>query len=228
MRHSFLVLSFLLFGCIVCQAFWVVNFGTARTIPRRKFGFAAGMGGQMVFLGTPRKTSAFFTIPHAGFRYGLTEKLDAGLRLAPIPLPFSTVGPGFGVNLDVKYWLTKPEGKIDFAIDAGFGGAHVLIEEQHRYAYSPNAAFMLTLNSNEKTHWTLLGRYVQLNIPTAQGGNRDNHVRIIGSSIGLKKDIRTNISILPEVGFYYYDGKVLGVRKNGPGWQYGLMISCTL
>jgi hypothetical protein len=136
----------------VSEAFWVVNFGTARTIPRRKFGFAAGMGGQMVFLGTPRKTSAFFTIPHAGFRYGLAEKLDAGLRLAPIPLPFSTVGPGFGINLDVKYWLTKPESKIDFAVDAGFGGAHVLIEDQNRFAYSPNAAFMLTFNSNEKTH----------------------------------------------------------------------------
>jgi hypothetical protein len=25
--------------------FWVVNFGTARTLKRRHFGFAAGMGG---------------------------------------------------------------------------------------------------------------------------------------------------------------------------------------
>ena len=69
--------------------FWVVNFGTARTLHKGKFGFAAGMGGQMVFLGQPKLTSGFFTIPHAGFRYGLGERIDAGLRLAPIPLPFS-------------------------------------------------------------------------------------------------------------------------------------------
>jgi hypothetical protein len=49
--------------------FWVVNFGTAKTLHKGKFGFAAGMGGQMVFLGQPKLTSGFFTIPHAGFRY---------------------------------------------------------------------------------------------------------------------------------------------------------------
>ncbi|WP_133299907.1 hypothetical protein [Larkinella punicea] len=76
--------------------FWVVNFGTARTLSPKKIGFAAGMGGQVVVLGDPRKTSAFFTIPHAGF------------RLAPIPLPFASVGPGFGINLDAKYYLPPP------------------------------------------------------------------------------------------------------------------------
>ena len=125
--------------------FWVVNFGTARTLHKGKFGFAAGMGGQMVFLGQPKLTSGFFTIPHAGFRYGLGERIDAGLRLAPIPLPFSTVGPGFGVNLDVKYCFTKPESKFDFGVVVGFGGAHVLIEEKTRYAYSPNAALLGTV-----------------------------------------------------------------------------------
>ncbi|WP_426061698.1 hypothetical protein [Hymenobacter sp. B1770] len=117
--------------------FWVVNFGTAHTLPSQRIGFAAGMGGQMVFLGSPQRTSAFFTIPHAGFRLGLADRVDAGLRLAPIPLPFSTVGPGFGVNLDVKYCFTKPESKVDVVL--GAGGAHVLIEDQSRFAYSPNA-----------------------------------------------------------------------------------------
>jgi hypothetical protein len=65
------------------------------------------MGDQLVYLGTPKKLSAFFTIPHAGFRYGINDRMDVGLRLAPIPLLFSTVGPGFGGNLDVKYVLQK-------------------------------------------------------------------------------------------------------------------------
>jgi hypothetical protein len=205
--------------------FWVVNFGTARTLHKGKFGFAAGMGGQMVFLGDPKLTSAFFTIPHAGFRYGIANRLDAGLRLAPIPLPFATVGPGFGINLDVKYCFTKPESKFDFGVVIGFGGAHVLIEENTRLAYSPNAALLGTYNVNETTHLTVMARYVNLAIPTAPQGASANFVNIAGVSFGLKKDIRPNISILPEVGVYNYDGRITGTGKSGPGFQYGLMIA---
>jgi hypothetical protein len=99
--------------------FWVVNFGTARTVAPRRFGFAAGMGGQVVLLGNPRQASAFFTIPHAGFRLGLSPRLDTGLRLAPIPLPFATVGPGFGINLDAKYCFTPPGKKKRLGARAG-------------------------------------------------------------------------------------------------------------
>jgi hypothetical protein len=206
-------------------AFWVVNFGTARTLDEGKVGFAAGIGGQMVFLGQPKLTSGFFTIPHAGLRYGLGEQLDAGLRLAPIPLPFSAVGPSFGVNLDIKYCFTKPESKFDFGVVGGFGIAHVLIEENTKYAYSPNAALLGTYNVNKTTHLTVMARYVNLVIPTAPQGASANFVNIAGVSFGLKKDIKPNISILPEVGIYNYDGKIAGSGKSGPGFQYGLMIA---
>lgn len=205
--------------------FWVVNFGTARTLARGRFGFAAGLGGQMVFLGSPRLTSGFFTIPHAGFRLGLGERLDAGLRLAPIPLPFATVGPGFGINLDAKYCFTRPESTIDVAAVVGVGGAHVLIEEKTRYAYSPNAALLATYDLSETTHFTTMARYVNLAIPSAPEGADSNFVDISGVSFGLKKDIRPNISVLPEVGAYWYSGKIAGVEKNGPGFQYGIMIA---
>lgn len=210
---------------ISASAFWVVNFGTARTLHKGKFGFAAGLGGQMVFLGQPKLMSGFFTIPHAGFRYGLGERIDVGLRLAPIPLPFSTVGPGFGVNLDVKYCFTKPDSKFDFGIVVGFGSAHVLIEEKTKYAYSPNVALLGTYNINETTAFTVMGRYVNLAIPTAPQGANSNYVNISGVSFGLKKNIRPNISILPEIGVYNYDGKIIGVGKSGPGFQYGIMIA---
>jgi hypothetical protein len=207
------------------NGFWVVNFGSARTLHKGKIGFAAGMGGQMVFLGEPKLTSAFFTIPHAGFRYGIGERLDAGLRLAPIPLPFASVGPGFGVNLDAKYCFTKPESKFDFGLVLGFGGAHILIEENTRYAYSPNAALLGTYNINETTHFTVMARYVNLVIPTAPQGANANYVNIAGFSFGLMKKLRPNISILPEVGVYNYDGKIAGIGKSGPGFQYGLMLA---
>jgi hypothetical protein len=205
--------------------FWVVNFGTARTLAHKKFGFAAGMGGQMVFLGDPRRTSAFFTIPHAGFRYGLAKKMDVGLRLAPIPLPFATVGPGFGVNLDAKYCFTKAESNVDFSLVLGFGGSHVLIEDRARYAYSPNVALLNSYKLGETTYLTIMGRYVNLAITTAPEGAKANFVNISGMSFGLKKDIRPNIALLPEIGAYWYQGQIIGVPKNGLGFQYGLMIA---
>jgi hypothetical protein len=205
--------------------FWVVNFGTARTLPPGKIGFAAGLGGQVVFLGDPKKTSAFFTIPHAGFRLGLTNRLDMGLRLAPIPLPFSTVGPGFGVNFDAKYRLTKPESNVDLALILGLGGAHVLIEDRSRYAYSPNIALLNSYHLGETTSLTMMGRYVHLGIPTAPQGAKANFVNISGLSLGLKKDIKPNIALLPEVGAYWYEGRITGIAKSGLGFQYGLMLA---
>jgi hypothetical protein len=204
--------------------FWVVNFGTARTLAHKKFGFAAGMGGQMVFLGDPQKTSGFFTIPHAGFRYGLGKKIDIGLRLAPIPLPFSTVGPGFGVNIDTKICVTKPESTVDFSVVLGLGGAHVLIEDNSRYAYSPNAALLNSYKLNKTSVLTIMGRFVHLAITTAPQGAKANFVNISGISFGLRKNIRPNIAILPEIGTYWYQGKIINVSKNGLGLQYGVMI----
>ena len=205
--------------------FWVVNFGTAITLKQKRFGFAAGMGGQMVFLGDPKKTSAFFTIPHAGFRYGIAKRIDVGLRLAPIPLPFATVGPGFGVNVDAKLCLTNTTSKVDFAVVLGLGGAHVLIEDASRYAYSPNFALLNSYQLNNTTYFTVMGRYVHLAITTAPLGAKSNFVNISGMSFGLKKEIRPNIAILPEIGAYWYQGKIVGVNKNGLGVQYGMMLS---
>jgi hypothetical protein len=205
--------------------FWVVNFGTARTLAPGKFGFAAGIGGQMVFLGEPRRTSAFFTIPHAGFRLGLTQKLDAGLRLAPIPLPFASVGPGFGVNLDVKYNFTNPESRVQAALILGAGGAHVLIQDVNRFAYSPNVAALTSFALNESTDFTIMGRYVNLAIPTAPEGAQANFVNIGGVSFGWRKSITPTISVLPEVGAYWYEGQMATLRTSGPGFQYGIMIA---
>jgi hypothetical protein len=205
--------------------FWVVNFGSAGTLTKGKFGFAAGMGGQMVFLGTPRLTSGFFTIPHAGFRYGIGNRIDAGLRLAPIPLPFATVGPGFGLNVDVKYNFIKAPHRFTVSGIIGLGGAHVLVEEKTRLAYSPNAALLGTYSLAETLKLTVMARYVHLEIPTAPLGKASNFVSIAGFSIGIKKDIRPAISILPEIGVYNYSGAIGGIRKNGPGFQYGMMIA---
>lgn len=224
-KNIFLTIFFLLCFQFSSTAFWVVNFGTARTLAPKHFGFAAGFGGQMVFLGNPQKTSAFFMIPHAGFRLGLTNKMDCGLRLAPIPLPFSTVGPGFGMNLDLKVCLSNADSKVQFALVIGGGGSHVIIQNHTRLAYSPNAAILTSFSLNEKTHFTIMGRYVNLAIPTATDGAKGNFVNITGASFGIKRNIREHISILPEIGAYWYEGQITSVRTSGPGFQVGVMIS---
>lgn len=71
----------------------------------------------------------------------------------------------------------------------------------------------------------MMGRFVHLAIPTAPEGEKANFVNISGISFGLKKEIRTNIAILPEIGAYWYQGKIIAVSKNGLGLQYGVMIS---
>ncbi len=207
------------------SAFWVVNFGSAGTLPKGKIGFAAGLGGQMVFVGQPQKTNAFFMIPHAGFRFGLAKQIDCGIRLAPVPLPYSTVGPGFGMNFDVKFHLTKDEAKAQVALIAGIGGAHVLISGQHRAAWSPNAALLSSFVMKDKSYLTMMARYVYLSIPTAKDGMLNNFVHISGLSLGWKKSLTPAISILPEVGVYWYEGAIASARTSGPGFQYGIMVA---
>lgn len=104
-------------------------------------------------------------------------------------------------------------------------GAHVLIEENKRLAYSPNAATLTSFKLNKTIDFTVMGRYVNLAIPTATKGAKENFVNIAGTSFGLKKNINSSISILPEVGVYWYDGKITSVRKSGPGFQYGVMLA---
>lgn len=207
------------------DAFWVVNFGSAGTLPPGRIGFAAGMGGQVVFVGDPKQSNAFFTIPHAGIRFGLHHRLDLGVRLAPVPLPFSTVGPGFGANVDAKLRLTARDAKVQVALITGTGFAHVLVLDKNRFAWSPNGAGLLTFQVREKAQLTFMGRYVYLGIPTATGGASENFVHIAGVSAGMKFDALPSVSILPEVGGYWYEGAIGGKRTAGPGFQYGLMLA---
>jgi hypothetical protein len=209
------------------SAFWVVNFGTAGTLPPRRVGFAAGMGGQAVFVGDPVRSNAFFLIPHAGLRLGLLDRVDAGWRLAPVPLPFSTVGPGFGANLDAKVRLTSPDSDVGVALIAGAGFAHVLVQDDNKLALSPNGAGLLSFRTSDDSHLTVMGRYVYLAVPTAPGGSSDNFVHIAGSSVGMKLDVLQNVSVLPEIGAYWYEGRIADTRTSGPGFQYGIMLATT-
>jgi hypothetical protein len=221
-------LAALLLGLTVTRvalAFWVVNFGPAPPLKPGKIAFAGGMGGQVVLVGDPTKTSAVFFIPHAGIRYGLSHYVDVGYRLAPMPLPFSSVGPGLGGNVDFKVRLSPADWKWQLAADAGFGVGHVLVNDHGRLAYSPNGALLVTQPLGEHVHLTEMARYVYLGIPTAPGGASANHVHIAGASVGLKVDVAANVAVLPELGAYWYEGRIADVRTSGPAFQYGAVLA---
>jgi hypothetical protein len=114
---------------------------------------------------------------------------------------------------------------VQFALIAGIGGAHVLIRNTNRYAWSPNGAALTTFKLGKHDQLTFMARYVHLRIPTATGGGRANQVNISGVSAGLKHQLTPNISLLPEVGVYWYEGSIGDVRTSGPGFQYGLMLA---
>lgn len=152
------------------HAFWVVNFGPAAPLNPGHLAFVGGIGGQVVLAGDPARTSAVFFIPHAGVRVGLLPFLDVGLRLAPLPLPYASVGPGLGGNLDVKVLLTPRTWRWHLALDVGAGVAHALVNDQGRFAWSPNAALLLSTGLGDSTQLTFMARYAYIGIPSAMGG----------------------------------------------------------
>ena len=70
-----------------------------------------------------------------------------------------------------------------------------------------------------------MARYVYLAIPTAPGATSGNHVHISGASAGLKIDVAKNVAVLPELGAYWYEGRIADVRTSGPAFQYGVVLA---
>lgn len=69
------------------------------------------------------------------------------------------------------------------------------------------------------------GSFLNFALSKAKDGPPRNSIYIAGTSFGLKRNITENISILPEVGAYWYEGAINSVRTSGPVFQFGLMLS---
>jgi hypothetical protein len=223
-RLLFLPLLFFLYVPAV-SAFWVVNFGPAQTLEKGQFAMVAGTGGQYVAVGDPTTDNSIFFIPHAGIRYGFTEWMDAGYRLAPLPLPFTAEAPPLGGNLDAKFFFGDREAKWKFSTLVGAGIAHVQVFNEHRMAYSPNTAALITRSFDNGVDFTTMLRYVWLGIPSAPGGAEDNRVSIAGVSWGLKIPLGERLSLLPEIGAYHYNGRLRGEAADGFAVQYGIVLA---
>ncbi len=207
------------------QAFWLLGFSTADTLPPGGLGAIAGTGGQYSSVGDPAKNSFTPFLPHAGFRLGLLDNLDIGYRLTQTPLPFSGVGPTLGSEIDLKYRLTPPDSAWQTAIVVGGAFAYLQIAGQTKTALSPGIDLVVSHALTPET--ALIGelRYVYTEIPTGPGGGSANYVHALGGDLGARFAITKTVSLVPEVGLFDLTGQIAGRRSNGIGAQYGAVLA---
>ena len=207
------------------SAFWLLGFSSADTLPPGALGAIAGTGAQYSTVGQPSQQSFTAFIPHAGVRVGITDNLDLGYRLTQVALPFSSVGPTLGSEIDAKYLLTPPNSTWQVAAVGGIAYAYLDISNQSKNAWSPGADLIASrVLSPTYTLFSEL-RYVYTAIPSALGGAADNYVNAAGIGIGTKIKLTPQTSLVPEIGVFNLNGKLLGASANGVALQIGAVLS---
>ena len=210
------------------RAFWVLNFSTAQTVAPGHVVFIGGTGGQLTSVGHPLQASYTPFLAHAGIRFGIANGVDAGYRLVTVPMPWSAVGPTLGSAVDVKLRLTPMSWHWQLAFIAGGAVSYLLIADTDRFAWSPGVDVVLTRLLGPNLSITLNARYAYTAIPSAAGGADQNYVHAFGPSVGMRFGLTKNISVLPELGFFRFQGAIGGVEKEGLGMQYGAILSASL
>ncbi|MDE3010287.1 MAG: hypothetical protein KGI67_05310 [Pseudomonadota bacterium] len=203
---------------------WLLGFSPADTVAPGAYAAIAGTGGQWSSVGDPRHESFTPFLAHAGIRTGLSESWDIGYRLATVALPYSSVGPSLGAEVDVKHRLTDRASPWQLAIVAGVGYAYLDIQGQSRNAWSPGVD--LIVSHAVAAGYTAFAdlRYVYTGIPSAAGGASANHFQAYGPAAGMKIKLKENVAITPEIGVFKFDGNIANQRANGIGIQYGAVL----
>ena len=210
------------------QGFWLLNFQTAPTLPPKAIAFIGGTGGQYTNVGSPAKSSFTPFLAHAGIRYGLTHNLDIGYRLCTVPLPYSSVGPSLGSEVDFKLRLLQARSAWQAGLIGGVGYANLLISGDTKDAWAPGIDLVVTHSISKHLDLNWNARYVDTLIASGPGGSGQNNVQAFGGSVGARFALTNSVSVLPEVGLFEFQGKMVGVTANGWGLQYGAVLSARL
>ena len=229
MEYKKYIQGILLFVATSCSsaAFagsWLLGFSPAETVAPGLYSAIAGTGGQWSSVGEPRHDRFTPFLAHAGVRTGLTDSWDVGYRLATVALPYSSVGPSLGAEIDVKHRLTDKGNPWQVAVLAGVGYAYLDIQGQSKNAWSPGVDMIV---SHQVTPgYTAFAdlRYVYTEIPSANGGASANHFQAYGPGAGVKIKLKENISITPEIGVFNFNGSIASQKTNGIGIQYGVVL----
>lgn len=227
--------KFLIFLAVVtsawvenAHAFWLLNFQTASTLEPGSVGFIGGTGGQYTSVGSPASSSFTPFLAHAGIRFGISENLDVGYRLCTVPLPYSSAGPSLGSEVDFKYAFSSKTSSWQTSVVAGVGYSYLAISDQSKDAWSPGVDIILTHPLANKVDLNWNARYVYTAIPSATGGETDNHVQVIGGSMGARFPLTERVALLPELGFFDFVGGISGQSVNGWGFQYGAVLAARI
>jgi hypothetical protein len=207
------------------DAFWLLGFSTADTLPAGDFAAIAGTGGQYSSVGDPRRSSFTGFLPHAGIRVGITDGLDIGYRLTQVALPFSSVGPSLGGEIDLKYRLTPADSPWQVALVGGMAYSYLEISGQSRDAWSPGIDLVVSHVLSPTYAAITEFRYVYTAIPSAVGGQGGNHLNAAGMDLGMRIRINDRVSLVPEVGLFDFAGQMSGRGANGIGAQYGAVLA---
>ena len=207
------------------RAFWLLGFSPADTLAPGSVSLISGTGAQFTQVGNAPRDSFTAFLPHAGFRVGLADGLDIGYRLTQVALPFSSVGPSLGGELDAKWRLTPAASLWQAALVGGFAYSGLEIENSARSAWSPGVDLVLSRKvANLDAIFTEF-RYIYTAIPTAFGGAADNYLNAVGLGEGFKIGLTSSTSVIPELGLYRLDGEM--ARADASGWalQVGAVVS---
>lgn len=210
------------------RAFWLLGFSSADTLPPGAFGAIAGTGGQLTSVGHPEKTSFTPFLAHAGFRLGVADGWDIGYRLVQAPLPFSSVGPSLGGELDGRYRLTAADAPWQASVVAGAAYSYLEISGVSKNAWSPGVDLMLSHVLTPKYTFISEIREVYTEVTSGPGGAAHNYVNAAGADIGMKIALTPTVSLVPEMGLFNFTGSLLGRNANGIGFQYGAVLSFRL
>lgn len=170
------------------------------------------------------RTSFTPFLPHAGFRVGLADGWDVGYRLTQVALPFSSVGPSLGGEIDVKRRLTAPGSGWQAAILLGAAYSYLELSGQSRGAWSPGIDLVLSRAITPRYTAISELRYVYSAIPIAAGGTGANHLNATGVDFGVHIGLTDMVSLIPEVGVFDFAGRLTGKAANGIAAQYGAVL----
>lgn len=207
------------------EAFWLLGFSPADTLPQGGLAAIAGTGGQFASVGDPSRNNFTPFLPHAGLRVGLADGWDIGYRLTQVALPFSSVGPSLGGEVDVKRRLTPADSPIQVAIVVGGAYSYLDISGQSRSAWSPGIDLVISKALTPRYTAISEFRYVYTAIPTASGGSGSNYLHAAGADLGMRIGLTPTVSVVPEVGVFDFAGHLGKRSANGVAAQYGAVLA---
>ena len=175
-------------------------------------------------VGSPSRANFTPFLAHAGLRYGVADGWDVGYRLATVALPYYSVGPSLGGEIDVKHRLTAKTSPWQVSLVGGVGYSYLAISGHSRSAWSPGADIVFSHALSRRTKMFSEIRYVYTSIPTATGGGAANHFQAFGPGLGLKTMLTKAVSLSPEVGVFDFTGRLAAAQADGVGFQYGAVL----